>query len=123
MSSYQTLSSTFLGFTEVQADTQTVVLSTTVDVIVDIEIDGPSTSNRSTGTLAPSVLAISGGFLVCDPNTGAVTNNGALLAQSHTDATNPSTWFIRLVFPPQASAATVLAKAWGRFAVFSGGTN
>lgn len=121
MTTYWNLSSTFVGFTEVQPDNQTVSLSTTTDTVVDIEIDGPPTGNNA-DLLTPQTLAISGGFRVCDPGTGNVTNVGAHVAQSTTDPTHPSSWFIRLVFPPQASATTVLIKAWGIFAVFACGT-
>ena len=112
----------FVGFTEVQASNQTVSLSTTSDTVVDIQIDGPSTGNQSNASLAPNAIALSGGFRVCDPNSGNVTSVGAHVAQSTTDPSHASSWLIRLVFPPQGSATSVLIKAWGIFAVFSGGT-
>ena len=120
---YWTLSSSFMGFTEVQATNQTVTLSSSSDTVVDIEIDGPSTSNASNSYLAPNALAISGGFRVCDYSTGLVTSVGALVAQSTTDPADPSKWFIRLIFPPDATTPTLIVKAWGVFAVYSGGTN
>jgi hypothetical protein len=118
---YWNLSSTFVGFTEVNAS-HTATLSTTVDTVVDLEIDAPNTGTASNAALAPSALAISGGFRVCDPNTAAVTDVGALVAQNTTDPSHTGSWFVRLIFPPQPSAVDVLILAWGIFAVFSAGT-
>lgn len=119
---YLTLSSTFMGFTEVQAPNQTVTLSTTAPTIVDIQIDGPPTTNNGPG-LAPNVLALSGGFKLADPVTGNTIDVGAAVAQNNTDPVHPASWFIRLVFPPQPTAITFLAEAWGIFAIYSGGTS
>lgn len=118
---YWNLSTTFAGFTEVQASNQTVTLSDSADTVVSIEIDGPSTPSAL--SLAPQVLAINGGFRVCDPSSGAVTDVGALIAESTTDPSNPASWYITLVFPPQPSSIEVLIKSWGTFAVFTSGTN
>lgn len=119
---YWNLSSTFLGFAEVQMDNIYVTVSDTDQTIVDIEIDGPPTGGEPDSALSPQGLAISGSFLVCDPDTGDVVDIGALLAQNVTQAVAPNRWLIRLIFPVQPTATPVIVKSWGIFAMFSGGT-
>jgi hypothetical protein len=119
---YWNLSTTFLGFSEVQMDNQTVTLSDTDQTVVDIEIDAPPTGAEPDSVLSPLALAISGSFMVADPDTGNVTDVGALVAQNVTQAVSPNKWNIRLIFPAQPSSVDVIVKAWGIFAMFGGGT-
>lgn len=116
------MSSTFTGFVMATGFSPTVTLSTSAPTVVDLAVPAPSGGVAQAGELyPPRALAVSGGFNVVDPATGAQLDVGALVASSGTEPGSMTTWNSHIIFPPQATATTVLVQGFATFAMFSPG--
>jgi hypothetical protein len=111
------MSTTFAGFTLSQAEGQLVTLSETDPTVVDIQV---VVSGPGAGPYAPTQFVISGGFQVTDPDTGDVSDIGALVSSSTTLPGELTGWWVHLIFPPQVDTPTVAVNAWAYSAVFAG---